>query len=67
MCFTAQCNVNYDDYIEVNSKLDEDNHLFVGVFEGIGPIGGRYREQSIYLTKDQIRLLINHLNTVLEE
>ncbi len=66
MSFYKGCTVNDDSLFEVFDQFDSEGHLFVAVYEDIPNHPNQaVREQSVYLTREQVEGLIKHLNKAL--
>ena len=65
MSFYKGCTVNNDSTLEVFTQFDSEDHLFIAVYEDI-PDKDAIREQSVYMTREQVVELIEHLNKALE-
>lgn len=60
------CNVNDDSFIEVHNRLDEDGQLFIGIFEMQDNNPMKLREQSVWLSRQDVQDLHDRLTKVLE-
>ncbi len=69
MMFYDVCNVNQRDcWIEVLDDFDIDGHLHIAINEMIPNHPNQaFKEQSVYLTKDQVIALMSHLSYSLNQ
>lgn len=60
------CSVNADSFIEVHNNFDEDEQLFIGIFEIQDDDPMKLREQSVWLSRKDVEDLHARLSKVLE-